>query len=90
MRISSERCALGTKISPMILAINGQYWRGTCTAEFGTPPNSTSLPPNTACIAEGSFEAGSVELRVTGAIDETEKIDERAQTISLKRQRLTR
>jgi hypothetical protein len=34
------------------------------------------LPPNTARIAEGSFEAGSVELRVTGAIDETEKIDE--------------
>jgi hypothetical protein len=42
------------------------------------------LPPITVRIAEGSFEAGSVELRVTGAINETEKIDERAQIISLK------
>jgi hypothetical protein len=37
------------------------------------------LPPITAGNAEGSFEAEKRELRVTGAINETEKIDERAQ-----------
>ncbi|TIM70755.1 MAG: cobalamin B12-binding domain-containing protein [Mesorhizobium sp.] len=43
------------------------------------PPNCTSLPPITARIVARSFEAGNVELRVIGAMNETEKIDERAQ-----------
>jgi hypothetical protein len=43
------------------------------------PPNCTSLPPITARIVAGSFESRGLELGVTGDINETEKIDERAQ-----------
>ncbi|WP_436175573.1 hypothetical protein [Mesorhizobium sp. LjNodule214] len=51
----------------MNVNVNGVFW---CSRAFGR---------HMARFAEGSFEAGSVELRVTGAINKTEKIDERAQ-----------
>jgi hypothetical protein len=53
-------------------------------------PNCTSLPPITARIVAGPFEARSLELRVMGAINETEKLTNRPKTISLKNQRFTR
>jgi len=40
------------------------------------PPIRTSLPPTTARISEGSFEIRGLELRVTGAINKTENIEE--------------